>query len=108
MADCGELAFLVYRTSSAYERYNEGRRLFSQIIIGSRSLARLIWCHNPDFVTAPDPENPLSDDQKAREKVIARKEKRQAIELCLAFAVAVKHCEYTVHVACLLWMPYSF
>lgn len=42
------LGFVVsYRTTSSFERYNEGRRLWSQIVLGSRTLARTIWFHVP-------------------------------------------------------------
>jgi predicted membrane chloride channel (bestrophin family) len=75
-------------------RYNEGRKLFSQIIIGSRTLGRIIWYHCPDYLSPPDPENPMGEEQKKREKEVTLREKRQAVELCLAFAVSVKHCEF--------------
>ena len=42
------LGFVVsYRTTSSFERYNEGRRLWSQIIMSSRILARAVWFHVP-------------------------------------------------------------
>ena len=42
------LGFVVsYRTTASFERYNEGRRLWSQIVLGSRTLARTIWFHVP-------------------------------------------------------------
>ncbi|CUA71475.1 hypothetical protein RSOLAG22IIIB_09598 [Rhizoctonia solani] len=34
-----------YRTAVAYERYNESRKLWSNIMIASRTLARTIWFH---------------------------------------------------------------
>lgn len=34
-----------YRTTSSFERYNEGRRLWSQIIFASRTFARTVWFH---------------------------------------------------------------
>ncbi|KAH9072942.1 UPF0187-domain-containing protein [Lactarius deliciosus] len=43
------LGFVIsYRTTSSFERYNEGRKYWSQIIFASRTLARLIWFHVPD------------------------------------------------------------
>lgn len=42
------LGFVIsYRTTSSFERYNEGRRYWSQIILGSRTLARAVWFHVP-------------------------------------------------------------
>jgi putative membrane protein len=42
------LGFVIsYRTTSSFERYNEGRKYWSQIIYASRTLARLIWFHVP-------------------------------------------------------------
>jgi hypothetical protein len=34
-----------YRTTSSFERYNEGRRLWSQIIFASRTFSRTVWFH---------------------------------------------------------------
>ncbi|KAJ6521125.1 Bestrophin, RFP-TM, chloride channel-domain-containing protein [Mycena capillaripes] len=43
------LGFVVsYRTTSSFERYNEGRRLWSQIILASRTFSRTVWFHVPD------------------------------------------------------------
>ena len=40
------LGFVIsYRTTSSFERYNEGRRLWSQIILNTRTFARLVWFH---------------------------------------------------------------
>ena len=40
------LGFVIsYRTTSSFERYNEGRKLWSQVILSSRTLARTIWFH---------------------------------------------------------------
>jgi hypothetical protein len=68
-------------------RYNEGRKLFSQIIIGSRTLGRLIWYHCPDYLNTPtsdgNDEEGQDKERERNEKEIAVKEKRQAIELCL-------------------------
>lgn len=42
------LGFVIsYRTTSSFERYNEGRKYWSQIILASRTLARAIWFHVP-------------------------------------------------------------
>jgi predicted membrane chloride channel (bestrophin family) len=34
-----------FRTSSAYERYTEGRRYWSQLILVGQNLGRTIWIH---------------------------------------------------------------
>lgn len=37
-----------FRTSSAYERYSEGRRYWSQLHLVSQNLARTIWLHTSE------------------------------------------------------------
>jgi putative membrane protein len=102
------LGFVIsYRTTSSFERYNEGRRLWSQIVLGSRVFARTIWFHVPG-TSCPkplkwsSPETPLSnyidntmpnagglseDERRARTLV----EKKTIINLLEAYAVSVKH-----------------
>ncbi|CAE6451650.1 unnamed protein product, partial [Rhizoctonia solani] len=83
------LGFVIsYRTSSAFERYNEGRRLWSSIILGSRTFARTVWFHVPDDPTATAPE-PKPDPKIARSRTLI--EKRTTINLIEAFSIAVKH-----------------
>ena len=42
------LGFVIsYRTSSSFDRYNEGRRLWSSVILGARTFSRFIWFHVP-------------------------------------------------------------
>lgn len=36
---------LSFRNSSAYERYTEGRKYWSQLIFTSQNLARVYWIH---------------------------------------------------------------
>ncbi|BEI84515.1 hypothetical protein CcaverHIS002_0411190 [Cutaneotrichosporon cavernicola] len=77
-----------YRTSSAYEKYTEGRKMWAMIIMASRNWARLVWIHCPDSLT-PDPiEDPA---ERARDEAKAIIEKKTVVQLGLAFAVAVKH-----------------
>ncbi|KAK2462823.1 hypothetical protein APHAL10511_005214 [Amanita phalloides] len=79
------LGFVVsYRTTSSFERYNEGRRLWSQIILASRTFARTVWFHVPD----PDPRQ--SHDAE-RTKMRSILEKKTVINLLEAYAVSVKH-----------------
>lgn len=98
-----------YRTTASFERYNEGRRLWSQIILGSRTLARMIWFHVPGassnsiillsfvsmFLTIlhaemmPAAKDDPSTLEQRRSRVLI--EKKTVINLIEAFGVAVKH-----------------
>ncbi|CAG8530154.1 7179_t:CDS:2 [Cetraspora pellucida] len=64
---------LGYRTNTAYDRYWEGRRLWSTMVVSIRNLARCIWVN----VKETEPKHLL--------------EKKTAINLLLGFAVSVKH-----------------
>lgn len=37
-----------FRTSTAYERYTEGRKYWTQLILVSQNLARTIWIHTSE------------------------------------------------------------
>ncbi|MEL6765443.1 MAG: bestrophin family ion channel, partial [Cyanobacteria bacterium J06607_6] len=63
---------LVFRTNTAYERFWEGRKLWGTMVNTTRNLARQIW------VTVE--ENSLQD----------RKDKEQALQLIVGFAIATK------------------
>ncbi|KZT02826.1 UPF0187-domain-containing protein [Laetiporus sulphureus 93-53] len=84
------LGFVIsYRTTSSFERYNEGRRLWSQIVLASRTFTRTVWFHVPD-VMPPDATSPVPppvDQRKLRTLI----EKKTVINLVEGFAVAVKH-----------------
>jgi hypothetical protein len=57
-------------------------------------MARIIWVHCPDTMIAELPETGWeSKEAEEEDRRKAIREKRRAVELCLAFAVAVKHCE---------------
>ncbi|CAE6436177.1 unnamed protein product [Rhizoctonia solani] len=75
-----------FRTTSAYDRYWEGRKLWSTISLASRNLAMLIWIHVPTDRSAKA-KTPLPKD--AQLKVIV--EKRSMINLVQAFSASVKH-----------------
>ncbi|KAF9113969.1 hypothetical protein BGX27_000432 [Mortierella sp. AM989] len=64
---------LVFRTNTAYGRYWEGRRLWSQMILSIRNLTRGIWV--------------CVDETEIRDLL----EKKSAINLLVAFAFATKH-----------------
>lgn len=73
-----------FRTSSAYERYQDGRKMWTNIITASRNLAQQIWLHVPvDRSGKGDAANTT-----ALQNVI---EKKTMINLILAYAVSVKH-----------------
>ncbi|KAL9127653.1 MAG: hypothetical protein Q9217_003521 [Psora testacea] len=69
-----------FRTSSAYERYVEGRRYWAQLSQSSRDLARHIWIHAEERHDV-DPETGKAD-------LLA---KISALNLIVAFAIALKH-----------------
>ncbi|KAI8449813.1 Bestrophin, RFP-TM, chloride channel-domain-containing protein, partial [Phakopsora pachyrhizi] len=82
------IGFVVsYRTSSAYERYNEGRKLWSTITITSRTMAKLVWIHCPYVIRIPTDVEPLTEEEELRGLI----EKKTTINLILAFSVALKH-----------------
>jgi len=72
-----------FRTSSAYERYQEGRKMWTNIQIASRNIAQIIWIHVP--VERVDKEkNKMTTVQSVIEK-------KSMINLVQAFSVSVKH-----------------
>jgi len=82
------LGFVIsYRTTSSFERYNEGRRFWSAIILGSRTFARVVWFHVPDIM----PEVPGQTDSVEERKARALLEKKTVINLVEAFSTSIKH-----------------
>ncbi|KAL8292298.1 hypothetical protein RQP46_001764 [Phenoliferia psychrophenolica] len=82
------LGFIVsYRTSSAYERYSEGRKLWGQVTLASRTFARIAWIHVPTHHTAVAPGQKPDEEEVLRALI----EKKSVINLCGAFNVALKH-----------------
>ncbi|KAL6711002.1 hypothetical protein ACN47E_006877 [Coniothyrium glycines] len=66
-----------FRTSTAYERYTEGRKYWSQLIFVSQNLARTIWIHSAEREGDLGKEDLLN--------------KLTALNLLNAFACSVKH-----------------
>lgn len=66
-----------FRTSSAYERYTEGRKYWSQLQLVSQNLARTIWIHTDE-----------RDGELGKEDLL---NKLTALNLLNAFACAIKH-----------------
>ncbi|KAL4257470.1 Voltage-dependent anion channel-forming protein YneE/VCCN1/2-like protein [Pleurotus pulmonarius] len=71
-----------FRTSTAYERYQDGRKMWTNINIASRNLAQFIWIHVPT-------ERPAAAQQRTELEAII--EKKTMVNLVQAFSVAVKH-----------------
>ncbi|KAI1499926.1 Bestrophin, RFP-TM, chloride channel-domain-containing protein [Biscogniauxia marginata] len=67
---------LSFRSSTAYERYAEGRRYWGQLILTSQTLGRVFWLHAN--------ERPESSKKDLLGKLTA-------LNLLVAYAVALKH-----------------
>ncbi|KAG8700930.1 hypothetical protein FRC08_004373 [Ceratobasidium sp. 394] len=75
-----------FRTTSAYDRYWEGRKLWSTISLSSRNLANLIWIHVPTDRSAKA-KSPLPSDANLKAVI----EKKSMINVVQAFSASVKH-----------------
>ncbi|KAI5480222.1 Bestrophin/UPF0187 protein [Pseudohyphozyma bogoriensis] len=86
------LSFAVtLRTSSANDRYNEGRKAWSSITLASRTFAFNVWMHLPPTTLTVAQLAALPADQLEYENAKALIEKRTIINLVQAFSVAAKH-----------------
>ncbi|RKP14180.1 Bestrophin/UPF0187, partial [Piptocephalis cylindrospora] len=63
---------LVFRTNTAYDRYWEGRKTFATLLTSARTMSRYVW-----LGVSP--------------KVSSSQEKRQFLDLLLAYVVSIKH-----------------
>lgn len=79
------------RTSTANDRYNEGRRAWSAITLASRNFALNIWLHLPATSLPAGAVSKLTPDELELEKAKSLLEKRTMINLVHAFSVAAKH-----------------
>ena len=68
---------LSFRSSTAYERYAEGRRYWSILTLASQTMGRVLWIHGKDV-----------EGQDPRESIL---KKIGAMNLVVAFSVALKH-----------------
>ncbi|CAM1505159.1 Fc.00g107960.m01.CDS01 [Cosmosporella sp. VM-42] len=68
---------LSFRSSTAYERYAEGRRYWGMLVLASQNLGRVFWIHARDI-----------EDQDPRELTL---KKLSAMNLVVAFAISLKH-----------------
>ncbi|KAJ4331482.1 hypothetical protein N0V87_009109 [Didymella glomerata] len=71
---------LSFRSSTAYERYNDGRKYWAQLTFASQNLARLIWIHVD--------ERHEKDAALGKQDLLA---KINCLNLIAAYAVALKH-----------------
>ncbi|KAI2607881.1 UPF0187-domain-containing protein [Hypoxylon sp. NC1633] len=67
---------LSFRSSTAYERYAEGRKYWSQLIFTCQSLGRVFWLHA------------VEREGSAKQDILS---KLTAMNLIVAFAVSLKH-----------------
>lgn len=75
---------LSFRSSTAYERYAEGRRYWAQLILASQNLGRVFWVHTAERSDIPEDQQ----EQHKRRDVL---ERLTAMNLVVAFSVALKH-----------------
>lgn len=75
-----------FRTSSAYDRYWEGRKLWSSLQLQSRNLASIIWVQIP-LERKSTADKPLPKDWRLRAII----EKKTMVNLVQGFSVSVKH-----------------
>ncbi|ERT01049.1 hypothetical protein HMPREF1624_02286 [Sporothrix schenckii ATCC 58251] len=67
---------LSFRSSTAYERYAEGRRYWAQLTVATQALGRVFWVHAVE-----------REGQKEKDMLT----KLTSLNLLVAFAVALKH-----------------
>ncbi|KAG1848965.1 UPF0187-domain-containing protein [Suillus subalutaceus] len=91
------LGFIIsFRTSSSFEHYNEGAKLWSHIVLNCRIFARTVWFHVP--APPKDCHRPIADEITDQDPAKTHKEcamtlieKKTVVNLLEAYAVAVKH-----------------
>jgi ion channel-forming bestrophin family protein len=71
---------LSFRSTTAYERYMEGRKYWAQLHMTTRNMARLIWVHGQ--------ERHAESAELGKQDLLA---KLAALNLLNAFAVSLKH-----------------
>ncbi|KAG1769388.1 Bestrophin, RFP-TM, chloride channel-domain-containing protein [Suillus occidentalis] len=80
------LGFVIsFRTTSSFERYNEGRKYWSQIVLNCRTFGRTVWFHVPGAQTCSSSSE--TEQGNARSLI----EKKTVVNLLEAYAVSVKH-----------------
>jgi len=77
-----------YRTSSAYERFIEGRKSWQQVQVATRNAARMIWFHIPNMTKLDLVQGSPEQEADAARALI---EKKTMLNVLEAFAVSLKH-----------------
>ncbi|KAG2111825.1 UPF0187-domain-containing protein [Suillus clintonianus] len=87
------LGFVIsFRTTSSFERYNDGRKYWAQIVLNCRTFSRTVWFHVPDnTISASTKDHPLSREETERDQAKTLIEKKTVINLLEAYAISVKH-----------------
>ncbi|KAK0464346.1 Bestrophin, RFP-TM, chloride channel-domain-containing protein [Desarmillaria tabescens] len=82
-----------YRAMSGYDRYWMGRTCWSDVIKYARTMGRLVWFHVPPRLAPKTPQEIESGrtNRSPEEMIKVMTEKRMALDLVEAFAVATKH-----------------
>ncbi|KAL1839104.1 hypothetical protein VTJ49DRAFT_1872 [Mycothermus thermophilus] len=75
---------LSFRSSTAYERYAEGRRYWATLILASQNLGRTFWVHATGRKDVPEEEKEEAEKKDLLEKLTV-------MNLIVAFSVALKH-----------------
>ncbi|KAF9041460.1 Bestrophin, RFP-TM, chloride channel-domain-containing protein [Panaeolus papilionaceus] len=75
---------ITFRTTSAYEKYQDGRQMWTDIMVASRHLAELIWIHVPE-------ERRVKKGRPKWSRIQVMTEKKTMVNLIQAYAVSVKH-----------------
>ncbi|KAG9012676.1 hypothetical protein FRB94_005286 [Tulasnella sp. JGI-2019a] len=77
-----------FRTTSAYDRFWEGRKLWGNIQLASRNLGMIVWIHVPlERKAGPGGEHRTRPDGQLRAII----ERKTMMNLIQAFGVSVKH-----------------
>ncbi|RXW21027.1 hypothetical protein EST38_g4834 [Candolleomyces aberdarensis] len=83
---------LVFRNSTSYDRFWEGRKAFAQVTTICRNFSRQVWIYAS---LPPDGEQPAGTKGKTPTPTVTltqlRRRKIEVIHLCLSFAFAAKH-----------------
>lgn len=60
---------LSFRSSTAYERYNEGRKYWAQLILATQNLGRIYWVHASGRKDVPEEKKDLVKRREVLEKL---------------------------------------
>lgn len=60
---------LSFRSSTAYERYAEGRRYWAQLILASQNLGRVFWVHSSERKNVPEDRKEENRKRELLEKL---------------------------------------